>query len=156
MKKYIFIIISLTICATILTACDNERSEIKHAAKGYLDGVANYDFDAAEPYATTKTVEETFSFFRQMMTMTDTNYINSNTPATIKIGKVKQYSDSTATVFYHKHTPIKDVNDSVTLVKEDGKWLVETLIEVPPMIRFMLDAKQDSTLRHPEKHLLNE
>ena len=143
-KTHLFL--ALIVFAAAMTACDSERQQIREAAKGYLDGVANYDFDAAEPYATAETREQTFTFFRQITEVTDTNYIKSNTPATIRIKRVKKSSDSTATVFYHKSTPIKEVDDSVLVVKQGEQWLVETLIEVPPMVQFMINAKKDSTL----------
>ena len=83
------------------------------------------------------------------MARSDTNYINSNRPAVITIHKTRMLSDTSARVYYHKSTPIKEIDDSATVLLEDGKWLVDVRLAPIPF----LDATADSLrpIRIPER-----
>ena len=48
--------------------------------------------------------------------------------------RVAMLSDTDAWVFYHKHTPIKDVDDSVYVCLEDGQWLVDVRLKPIPFL----------------------
>ena len=79
------------------------------------------------------------------MPKVDTNYIKSNTPATIEILGVEVLSDTTAVVNYKKTTPITVQNDGrLDMIKEDGRWCAEVIINIAP------ELKQD-TLRPSRK-----
>ena len=126
---------------TLLTACaDSETKAIEAAAQGYLDAVGNYHFDEAIPYSSRKTREKTLPAFNLILAHSDTVYVNSNRPATITINKTRKLSDTTAWVYYHKSTPIKEVDDSVSVILEDGQWLVDVHIDYLP---FMPDKMTD-------------
>ena len=62
------------------------------------------------------------------MPVTDTNYINSNTPANIEIVKVHLKNDSVASVDYTKHTPIKKQVGTLEMRKCGDEWLAHVII----------------------------
>lgn len=107
------------------TACDNRQRQIERSAQGYLDAMGNYLVDEAYPYATRYTCEHTLPKLAELTERTNPEYIKSNTPATITLGRTVMLSDTSARVYYHKHTPIKELDDSVTLYLEEGRWLVD-------------------------------
>ena len=115
-----------------LSACDNRQQQIEKSAQGYLDAMGNYLIDEAYPYATRHTREQTLPVLAQLTERTNPDYIKSNTPATITLQRTVMLSDTSARVYYHKHTPIKELDDSVTLLREDGEWLVDVHIRPLP------------------------
>lgn len=127
--------------AVLAVACSSrELNEIEQVAKDYLDAMGNYRIDDAAPYATRFTREHTIPIFNAVMARTDTNYINSNRPATITIHGSRMITDTTARVYYHKSTPIKEVDDSVTLLLEEGRWLVDLRVSMPPILTLKADT----------------
>ena len=130
LKTYISIVVA---AATILfTACvPNETDKIERAAKGYLDAVGNYRIDEAAPFATKQTCEKSLPWLNKMMERSDSTFIKANQPATIKIKETRMLSDTSARVYYHKSTPIKEDDDSVTVILENGQWLVD--VKVTPL-----------------------
>lgn len=143
MKKIIILCIG-----TILTiACSNpQKAEIEQAAQGYLDAMGNYRIDDAAPYATRHTRENAIPTLNKIMARSDTAYINSNRPAVITIHKTRMLSDTSARVYYHKSTPIKEVDDSVTVLLEENRWLVDVRLAPIPF----LDMTTDSLRPRPE------
>lgn len=130
------LLLPITALLALAAACTSSpTSEIESAAQGYLDAMGNYRIDDAMPYASRETREKTIPTFNFIMAHTDTAYVNSNRPATITIHNTRMLSDTSATVYYHKSTPIKETDDSVTVILEDGKWLVNVIINLPPMMR---------------------
>lgn len=123
-----------------LAACNRQGAEIADVAKAYAEAVGNYDFEAAEPYVTDETRATTLDFFKKVGALTDTSYIRSNTPAIITIRKVNLVSDTTATVSYHKSTPISEQDDTLQLVCQQGRWLVDNVIEINPLMQLILAA----------------
>jgi hypothetical protein len=65
---------------------------------------------------------------------TDTNYIISNTPATIDILAVELLSDTSAEVRYSKTTPLQVQSGKLDMVKENGRWCAEVIIALPPIM----------------------
>lgn len=131
--KNIRTIIAITI-SFVSAACTNSPTkEIEAAAQGYLDAMGNYRIDEAAPYATQQTREKTIPAFNFIMEHSDSAYINSNKPATITIHNTRMLSDTSARVYYHKSTPIKEVDDSVDLLLEEGQWLVDVQVNLPSM-----------------------
>lgn len=126
-------ILMLAAALAAATSCTNPTKEIEAAAQGYLDAMGNYRIDDAAPYASRETREKTIPTFNFIMAHTDTAYVNSNRPATITIGSTRMLSDTTARVYYHKSTPIKEVDDSVNVILEEGQWLVDFVAVLPPM-----------------------
>ena len=127
MRKFAFIIVVL-----MAISCSSDKKEIEAAAKGYLQAMGNYQIDEAIPFASSHTKENTIPFIKHIMEHTDTAYVNSNRPATITIKRTNLISDSIACVYYHKSTPIKEVDDSVTLILENGQWLVDIHLKPLP------------------------
>ncbi len=80
------------------------------------------------------------------MKYADTAYVNANQPAEIKLLSVRMLDDSAAMVYFHKHTPIKDVDDSVVVIYEDDQWLCEVRVKniafLPPEKEETNDAAQ--------------
>lgn len=123
--------IILLACVIAMTACANKtEKEIEEAAQGYLNAMGNYRIEEAAPYATQQTREKTIPTILNLLSlMNDTAYIKSNTPATITIQNTRMISDTLACIYYHKSTPIKEVDDSVMVLFENGKWLVDVHIQ---------------------------
>lgn len=118
-----------------LTACSNQdTSQIERSAQGYLDAMGNYLIDDAAPYATRQTREKTIPTFNRIMAICDTNYINSNRPATITLHGTKMLTDTSALVYYHKSTPIMEDDDSLLVIFEGGQWLVEVQLGPIPIL----------------------
>ena len=142
--------------ALLLCACGNpEHKAMEQAAYGYLDAAGNYRFDDARHYASPKTCEVTLTFFDQLMTRVDTHYVASNTPAKITIKSVHQTSDTTAYALFHKKTPIKTQDDTLQLVKIDGKWLADmviTPIKLPKAASAKEKRELARELRGQKKH----
>lgn len=119
----------LILLSLVFVSCNQEKREIKHVAQAYLDALANYKVEEAKPYATSETCNTTLLVAAQLVTMVDTAYIISDTPATIDIQEVVIENDSMAVVKYVKNTPIKhDMQGSLHLVKRDQKWEAHDLI----------------------------
>lgn len=123
MKYSQFILLGLAVLAT---ACSNNEKRIHEAAYNYSLAMANYDIDAAEPYADEETRQTTLTTGRGLLQIVDTNYIKSDTPATITIESIQMLSDTAAAVTYHKVTPLKDFHDTIEVRKHGRQWLVHT------------------------------
>ena len=133
MKRILFLVISVLLLA--VSCGNNPQKEIEKNAYGYLDAMGNYRIDDAKPYASTPTCERTLDVLQKyIMPKTDTNYIISNTPATIDILGVELLSDTTAVVSYSKTTPLQVQSGKLDMVKEDGRWCAEVIIALPPIM----------------------
>ena len=96
MRKIIYIV-----ALFLLAGCNNTAKDIEKAAYGYLDAMGNYRIEDAKPYASTQTCDNTLDVIQKnLMPKVDTDYIKSNTPATIEILGVEMLSDTTAVVNY--------------------------------------------------------
>jgi hypothetical protein len=125
-RKTLFILL----VGLVLTACQSKKEEtISTVAYGYCKAMGDYQFDNAIPYASKITKEITIPYFKKMLLFSDTTLLFTNRPATITIKKVEITSDSTALALYHKHTPIKEIDDTVRLILEDGQWVVHAPIK---------------------------
>lgn len=123
---------TLALLATVLllTACASDEEKIEKVAYKYSYAMANYDVDGAEKYATPETVETTLNTARGLLTIVDTNYIKSDTPASIEITNIQIVDDTSAVVTYHKTTPIKDFSSTLDVRKRHGRWLAHSPIPV--------------------------
>lgn len=127
-------IIPFMLCVTFLyegavsCSCGNPKRAIRQAAYHYLDAMANYRVEDAVPFCTQETEEGVIRVGRNLVKAVEPGYIESDTPAKIKIKKVELTSDTAATVSYHKSTPLKKQNGTVNLVLRDGIWKVHILM----------------------------
>ncbi len=122
--------ILVPIVALLITACNSsspEKESIEQAAYNYCVATSNYDLDAAEAFCTEETAKHTLAVGRHLLTLVDSSYIASDTPATIEIKSVKQLSDTSAYAVYHKQTPRKDYVDTMQMRKRDGQWLAHSI-----------------------------
>ncbi len=122
--------ILVPIVALLITACNSnspEKGSIEQAAYNYCVATSNYDLDAAEAFCTEETAKHTLAVGRHLLTLVDSSYIASDTPATIEIKSVKQLSDTSAYAVYHKQTPRKDYVDTMQMRKRDGQWLAHSI-----------------------------
>ncbi|MBO7490463.1 MAG: hypothetical protein J6T88_09310 [Bacteroidales bacterium] len=127
MKKT-FRIFAALIAVSILASCNSDKKNIEKVAYGYLNATGNYLADEAMPYATPET-QETLRFLKEVLIpLTDTSYIAANTPAEITINNIEVAKD-TALVYYTKVTPLKTLEAQITVIKFDGKWLVDLPLE---------------------------
>lgn len=139
------LILATTLLTLLLAACGNSAErQVKRNAREYIEALARYDMDAAEPYASKQTREKALPLLRMITQMADTAYMNANQPAKIDITDLR-IDDSTAKVYYHKHTPVSDFDDSVKLVLEDGQWLVDVRLTPPPFVNM------DSNIHHVKR-----
>lgn len=117
-----------------LTACQRDGG-LQSNAKHYIQAMADYKIDRAYPYATLETQKYTLDYFKQIVPMIDSSYIASNTPAAITIDSITHDSDTTATVHFHKKTPLQPhATSTVDMRLRDGKWLVHQLVKPAPML----------------------
>lgn len=135
--------------------CKHEQKMVEKAAYEYSYAMANYQVDEAEKYATEETKSTTLNMARKIVKMVDSNYIKSDTPATIDIIDVKLVNDTCAVATYHKITPQKDFSDTLQLRKRDGKWyahVIPQMREEPeqnaPVTK---DGKEIKTFQESEK-----
>ncbi len=122
--------ILVPIVALLVAACNSsspEKESIGQAAYNYCVATSNYDLDAAEAFCTEETAKHTLAVGRHLLTLVDSSYIASDTPATIEIKSVKQLSDTSAYAVYHKQTPRKDYVDTMQMRKRDGQWLAHSI-----------------------------
>ncbi|MCR4812321.1 MAG: hypothetical protein K5867_06990 [Bacteroidales bacterium] len=124
MEKKTIIVITLIMATLALTSCQTEEAKVRDVAYKYSYAMGNYDVEEAERYATDETIETTMMLAQAFLKELDTSYIASDTPATIVIDSVSMETDTSATTYCTKNTPIKhDMKFKVQLRKRKGKWL---------------------------------
>lgn len=151
MRKINLILFCAATALFMLSACQSEQQAVEAAAYGYLDAMGNYRIKDAEEFASPITIETTLHVIEEsIMPATDTNYIKSNTPATIEITDVTLNSDTTATVKYKKTTPIKVQEGELKLVKLNDKWLAEVRIKVPDLFNAPQECEKNARSNRPD------
>ena len=137
MTKHSIIPLMLLV-AFCTTACEShgqklqkkDKRQIEKAAYGYLDATGNYRFKDAYKYATKETRERTLKFIeKNIMTKADTASLMRETPAVITITGITLTSDTTASVMFHKSTPVSERNNIIELVKRDKEWKVNMVLD---------------------------
>lgn len=130
-----FILALFAIAISLATSCntrnplDNIDKNLLSNAEKYIDALANYDFESARQYATPETKQITLQYFEGfIMPILDSSYIEKNTPATIRIDSVTFSSDTSATVYYYKKTPIRADNITLEMRQRNGQWLAHQVI----------------------------
>lgn len=146
----------LKIFACLLTLCSffacqqqtPEEVQLRHAAQGYLDAMANYRIEEARNYASEETCEGYIKFcLNVVMPNLDSNAradIAANTPATVKLGDITYTSDSTATIAFVKRTPKKKQDGTLNMIKREGEWRAHLLVSLPPIVSAAARLSQDS------------
>ena len=119
-------ILPLLAACVAMAACTSTEEKITKAAYEYSYAMANYNVDGAERYATPETRETTLITARQLLLMVDSNYIKSDTPATIEIRHIQIIDDTSAVATYHKNTPIKDFSGTLNMRKRGHRWLAHS------------------------------
>jgi len=137
--------ILLTLPILMLASCDKDRS-LKRNALQYAQAMADYNLDEAYPYATQETQQYTLDYFKMIIPLIDSSYIASNTPATLTLDSVVHVDDTSATVYFHKKTPLQPrVDASVGMRLRDGKWLAHQLFKPAPFLTPSTPMGYDST-----------
>lgn len=127
-----FILIPSLLCAGLLmAACSSDEEKIKESAQGYLNAWGNYSPAEARPYASVETCEKTLAFYEALMNYTDSSVFKNNIPATIALGEISYSNDTSATVAFHKSTPITEQDGTLHMVKRGRKWLAHEVIGFP-------------------------
>lgn len=127
-----FILIPSLLCAGLLmAACNSDEEKIKESAQGYLNALGNYRPAEARPYASVETCEKTLAFYEALMNYTDSSVFKNNIPATITLGEISYSNDTSATVAFHKSTPITEQDGTLHMVKRGRKWLAHEVIGFP-------------------------
>lgn len=130
MKKKYFHIFATLVATLFISSCNSDSKNIEKVAYNYLNATGNYRIDEAMPYATPET-HKTLEFLKEVLIpLTDTTYIASNCPAKITINDIEIKND-TALVLYTKETPIKTLEAQITVIKYEGKWLVDLPLDIP-------------------------
>lgn len=149
-------IVAAVLMTLTVAACSNrnhyDEEQIRANAQGYLQAVGDYHFDDAIPYASRHTREYTIPVFNRLMQNADTDYVNSNRPSVFTYYKVRRVDDTSACIYYHKHTPIKDIDDSLRLIYEDGQWLADVHLGVIPY--FNMSGHGEDTMSRPLPRIL--
>lgn len=137
---------SLVLMTFFISSCANKynEEEIRANAQGYLQAVGDYQFDEAIPYASQHTREYTIPTFKMLLEHSNMEYINSNRPSVFTYYNVRRINDTAACIYYHKHTPIKEVDDSLTLIYEDGHWLADVHLGPIPYVSGPKTSASDS------------
>ncbi len=138
----------------ILTACSqSEEKKVERVAKNYATAMANYNVDKAYRYATEETQATTLVKAQYYVSIIDPEYIESDTPAKIKITQTNIVDDTSAYTIYHKTTPIKDFYDTLWLRKRDGEWKAHVTI---PVVNLNTEAeKQEAEHNLDSTKILN-
>lgn len=132
MKK--ILILPLLIALAAVTACQH-KDMLRENALTYIQAMADYRIDDAYPYATLETQKNTLDYFKHIMYIVDSSYIKSNTPAKITLDSIVPTSDTSATVYFHKKTPIQPrVEATVDMRLRDGNWLAHQVVLPAPML----------------------
>lgn len=161
MTRHLQLAFTALMTAILLSACNSDERQIKQAAQGYLDAMANYRIEEAEPYVTEETRDITLLFVEKaIMPNLAPNVIPDNTPATINITSVDITTDTTATVAYTKTTPQETSEETVGLLKRNNEWRVHYVVEIPPIFQLLNNASNgipttDSTAT-PKKIIIND
>ena len=93
--------------------------------------MGNYRPAEARPYASAETCEKTLAFYEALMKYTDSSVFKNNIPATIALGEIDYSNDTSATVAFHKSTPITEQDGTLHMVKRGRKWLAHEVIGFP-------------------------
>ena len=156
MNKTTLLLSILALTSLLLASCRSSEQKANKVAYNYSYALANYDLQTAEQYATDETIETTLAMAHMFLSKLDTSYINSDTPASILIDSLHLDSDTSATAFCTKNTPIKhNLHFQLQLRKRDGSWLAHAPmpIQQPSTSNDTLSSSKPQRL---PQHLIDE
>ena len=113
----------LPLLMLFMQCCHTTKGEVRSVAQQYLDATGRYDVDDACRYCTPETARGLRNIEATLMSRVDPASLEQNMPAKIKIKSIELTSDSTATVSYHKHTPIDDIDGTLNMVRRGEQWM---------------------------------
>ena len=119
----------------LMAACQTPESDIRRVAQKYLDATGEYSIDEACLYCTDETKTGLRTIEQTLMTMLDSSYIKQNTPARIKITSIEIIDDTSATVAYHKKTPINEFDDTIKMRKRNDEWQAHMPVKIPALFQ---------------------
>lgn len=151
-KHFTYSTIIVTVLMTLVGCNNSEKKEIEQVALGYIDATSKFDFDAAEQYATKQTSEVTLKHLRLIQHFIDSSALENAKQAEFEVKKVEITSDTTAIAVYHKETKTDNYTDTLNMIKEDGAWKVDLVIEIPPIMQMF----SDTTLWNKKRTLPNK
>lgn len=129
-------------CKHCNIAKNAEEKDICQTAYSYIIATGNYKIDEAVPYASKDTREVTLPFIKDnILPHVDSTFLAKSVPATATIDTIL-LMDDTAYVGYTKTTPLGATQGTLTLVKEDGKWLAYVPLMLPN--RIAIPVPQDN------------
>lgn len=132
MTRKVFIFGLTALFITVCSCQTSDKKLAKQVAYEYEQALGNYDLDQAARYATAETIAKTIPIARKMVAAVSRENIEANMPAKIKITKVKITSDTTATAYWKKKTPIKKNSGTLELRKRNGVWQAHDMIKTMP------------------------
>ena len=142
--------ISIILCLSLFFSACHRDGGLENNARHYIKAMAEYEVSKAYPYATEETQKYTLDYFSLLLPKIDSSYIANNTPATITIDSIVHNNDTTATVFFHKKTPIQPrVNAELQMRLRNGKWLAHQVIQPAPLMGYAPDT---NSFQHPAPH----
>ena len=123
-------ILAMASCSHKPVTMDSVDSSFRANATAYIEAMANYDIASARPHATEETNNVTLNYFDKAMEMLeDSTFIQQNTPAVIRYDSIVFTSDTSATVYYNKQTPIQNANATLNMRLRNGEWLAHQVID---------------------------
>ena len=139
-KHFIYTSIIVAVLMTLVSCNNSEKKEIEQLALGYIDATSKFDFDAAEQYATKQTTEVTLKHLRLIQRFIDSSTLENAKQAKFEVKKVEITSDTSAIAIYHKETETNNYTDTLNIIKEEGAWKVDLVIEIPPIMQLFTDS----------------
>ena len=115
------LIIFFTVLSVVCTECSQDKKEAGEVATQYLTLMGNYQFEEAKAYATEKQVE-TICRVQDFAAMISDEDKQKVLPVTITIEDIAISNDS-AFVDFESSSPMFKNKGTLTMVKQDGKWL---------------------------------
>ena len=116
-----FLIIAFVILSAVCADCSGDKREAGEVANRYLTLMGNYQFEEAKAYATDKQIEIICRVqdFSDMISDEDKQKV---LPVTINIEDITISNDS-AFVDFESVSPMFKNKGTLTMVKQDGKWM---------------------------------
>lgn len=115
------LIFAFVILSAVCADCSRDKKEAGEVANRYLTLMGNYQFDEAKAYATDKQIE-TISRAQRFADQISDEDKQKVLPVTITIEDITISNDS-AFVDFESSSPVFKNKGTLTMVKQDGKWL---------------------------------
>ncbi|HOZ50625.1 MAG TPA: DUF4878 domain-containing protein [Chitinophagaceae bacterium] len=119
MKKLLLSLVALTIISFSIVSCGS-KSDPKAVAENFLNALSKMDYEGAKKYGTPETGKmlDMLSSFSSMM---PDSVKNKAKDVKVEIKNVKEDGDKCDVTYKNSE---KEEDQTLNLVKKDGKWLV--------------------------------